>query len=351
MLPSRALIADDLTGALDAAVAFASRGMKVVVALSPQGIRGALNMKPDLVAVTTASREISPDDSTRAVRAAMAALPSGVQLFKKVDSRLKGNIEAELAAIPFHRMLVAPAIPDFGRTVRAGCVEGFGLREPVAVASRLGRYAAVADIPDTASNEQMSAALTASDADLLVGARGLAEALAERITGRASQRVRSLPGPRALFLIGSRDPITQAQVERMLAAGAVDVIDAPNGRLAALPSVAKRAIRLVRATPGGEDEKDAVVANRLADAVHPHLTKDCRTLFLSGGATAEAVLRRMGVSHLELLGECLPGLPVTRTAGGNTTDGLTIVTKSGGFGAPDTLVRVAGLIDGATGWA
>jgi uncharacterized protein YgbK (DUF1537 family) len=350
MRPSHALIADDLTGALDAAVAFASRGMKVVVALAPQGIRDALCMKPDLVAVTTASRETAPDDAARAVRDAIAALPPGIQLFKKVDSRLKGNIEAELAAMPFHRMLVAPAIPDFGRIVRAGRVEGFGLREPVVIAPRLGRHAAVADIPDTIGNEQMSAALAASDADLLVGARGLAEALAEHITGRASQRVRSLPGPRALFLIGSRDPITQAQVERMLAAGEVDVIDAPNGR-PALPFVATRAIRLVRATPGGEDEKDTVVASRLADAVHPHLTTDCQTLFLSGGATAEAVLQRMGVSHLEILGECLPGLPVTRTVGGAMRDGLTIVTKSGGFGTPDTLVGVAGLIDGATGWA
>lgn len=42
-------------------------------------------------------------------------------------------------------------------------------------------------------------------------------------------------------------------------------------------------------------------------------------------------MEQLGISVLELLGEALPGLPIARAGG------LTVVTKSGGFGDPDTL--------------
>ncbi len=59
-------------------------------------------------------------------------------------------------------------------------------------------------------------------------------------------------------------------------------------------------------------------------------------LLLCGGATAEAVLARLGVTGFRLMGECLPGLGLAY-AGGQC-----IIAKSGGFGAPDTLRTIAG---------
>lgn len=58
------------------------------------------------------------------------------------------------------------------------------------------------------------------------------------------------------------------------------------------------------------------------------------TLIVSGGATAESLLDAVGVTRLRLTGEALPGLPCSRAGR------LTIVTKSGGFGDPDALVRL-----------
>ena len=51
--------------------------------------------------------------------------------------------------------------------------------------------------------------------------------------------------------------------------------------------------------------------------------------------TAGAVLEALGLNVLHLAGEALPGLPLVRAGG------FAIVTKSGGFGAPDALVVLA----------
>jgi uncharacterized protein YgbK (DUF1537 family) len=63
------------------------------------------------------------------------------------------------------------------------------------------------------------------------------------------------------------------------------------------------------------------------------------TLVLTGGATARAVCRALGAAGIRLTGELSPGL-----AWGTLLDGpaahLVVVTKAGGFGDPDTLVRL-----------
>lgn len=347
MTATLAIIADDLTGALDASAPFAARGLKVSVALSPRDLARALADRPQVVAVSTASREIPADLARRAVTEVMAALPPGVRIFKKVDSRLKGNIAAELDAIRFRRALAAPAIPDFGRIVDQGCVTGFGVETPIPVAAALGAHWAQTTIPDTDSIDSLARALAASDADLLIGARGLAEALAASLSDRAPRVQDRLPGPSALFVVGSRDPITLAQVAQVGAQGAMQILDAPNGDLP--PALAPLAdLRLVRATPGDTVLDGAEVAARLARAVHPALTQGAATLLLTGGATAEAVLARMGIVCLRLLGECLPGMAVARPL---TTEGisdLTIIAKSGGFGDDLALVRLAEMVGGVT---
>lgn len=324
------IVADDLTGALDAAAPFAGRGLVTRVALDATAFGVAMASGAQVVAMTTGSREIGADDARRATEAVACQIPDGVQVFKKVDSRLKGNIKAELSALPFTRALVAPAIPDFDRIVQDGCVTGFGVERPIPVAVVLGRYAAQADIPDVRTAEDMDEALAATSADLLVGARGLAEALARRMTGAAARGVDTLATP-ALFVIGSRDPITLRQVEGLRDAGAV-WHPAPNGQAT---GAALSPLCVIQATVGEAEASPQDVSAALAASVHPHLTGQFRTLVVTGGATAEAVLRHMGITQLDLAGEALPGIVVARAGD------LTIVTKSGGFGDGDALVRLA----------
>ena len=67
-----------------------------------------------------------------------------------------------------------------------------------------------------------------------------------------------------------------------------------------------------------------------------------------GGETADAILCALGQGVLEVEGEILPGVPVSRMVIGQQR--LQLVTKSGGFGAKDALVSIvdaAGRLEGA----
>lgn len=331
-MPELAIIADDLTGALDAAAPFAMRGIRTAVALGVDGLGEAIAGGARVIGVSTDSREIAPQQAREAVRAAIAALPVGTKLFKKVDSRLKGNIEAELDAIPHDRSLVIPAIPAFGRWIRDGRLGGFGVATPIDIRHRLGRHAAVATIPDIATQADIEAA-AATVYDLPIGARGLAEALALRMAPDTGAPDVLLRNPRAFLVIGSTDPITLTQLARLRQGQPdIDYIAAPNGHAEAAPRSAP--LTVVQATPGASSSDGKTVAAALAATVSRLAPPPGSLLVLSGGATAQVILRHLGVRALSVIGEVLPGLPLA------SANGLTFVTKSGGFGDEDTLLRL-----------
>ncbi|OOG69716.1 Hrp-dependent type III effector protein [Sinorhizobium sp. A49] len=333
-----AIVADDLTGALDAAAPFASRGLHTEIALTVEALPGALSARPKVVSVNIGSREMDVASAQQATAAALAALPPGARLFKKIDSRLKGHIAAELDVIPFRSALVSPAIPDFGRMVKAGRVQGFGVDAPILIAEKLGRHARNVTIPDIATAEEMRRSLQSaqeSGVDLLIGARGLAEALACQMSGGANPLAAEVPEGPGLFVIGSRDPITLAQIEELRATLVPRYLPAPNGRLSEASSDGSL-ITLVQAVEGDVAMTSHEVSRLLAESVFPALTQAASTLLLSGGATAQAVLDVMGITRFRLMGECMPGLGLA------FADGHCIIAKSGGFGDPATLREIAG---------
>ncbi|SOC91439.1 Uncharacterized conserved protein YgbK, DUF1537 family [Rhizobium sp. AN5] len=336
------IFSDDLTGALDAAAPFAGRGLSTEVAIGLDGFRAAVADAPAVLSVNLGCRDGKADEARRRTQELMALVPADTILFKKIDSRLKGHIAAEMDAVSYRHALVAPAIPDFGRIVVDGSVSGFGVDGTISVHERLGGHASRCAIPDTLSHADIREALLAGRAngvDLLVGARGLAEALAEMMTAQAVPEVAAIPAGKGLFVIGSRDPITVEQIEILKGAGLVSVIDAPNG-VVPFHAHARSSLTLVYATQGAEDLSPLDVSDRLAYGVVPLFTTGTDTLLLSGGATAEAVLRAMGVSRLRLAGECLPGLGV------GWSGDQCIIAKSGGFGQADTLKRIAKMMLG-----
>jgi uncharacterized protein YgbK (DUF1537 family) len=115
------IIADDLSGAADCAIGFASAGLQTVVTLDP------LNDKADaqVIAADTDTRRLSPERAAERTVAAFKALHQpGQRLYKKIDSTLRGNWAAEVAALqPLAGLaIVAPAFPATGRTLRGGRV-------------------------------------------------------------------------------------------------------------------------------------------------------------------------------------------------------------------------------------
>lgn len=330
--PRILIVADDLTGALDSGCAFAARGHATRVLLDSTDLPPALaDRSIPVIAIATGTREVPVAQAERALTgiAGMLGDFDGV-IFKKVDSRLKGHIATEIAALRagFDKpILAAPAIPKLGRIVQDGCVTGAGVSTPISVADAIGVEARIAD---TASDADLDALLPADLRDwFYAGAAGLAEALARRLPSGRAPMSYALPLP-VLLAIGSRDPVTSVQMDAL----DLPAVDAPNG---AVPELPDAPLQLVRMTTGDRVIAGDQAAQNFATEIAAAIRRlGPASLFACGGETAHAILRELNITALDLLGEILPGLPVARTVMGN----LTVLTKSGGFGDADTLARL-----------
>ncbi len=239
------LVADDLTGACDAAVHFAMRGLHpVAVLVAPE----AQHSTARVLAVTTESRDLPPAEIRPALSLVAAKFPidSAALVFKKIDSTLRGNMGLEIAAAleSFHcdAAVVCPAFPKMRRIVERGVLRVAGSPdfEPLDVAPLLqlqsghpcapSRPDRIADLlhsgarvvsVDAACDEDLdriaAALLPLGRRILWAGSAGLASALARLVGERCDPpAVPPHAGP-ALFCIGSDHAVTLAQQEALLA--------------------------------------------------------------------------------------------------------------------------------------
>jgi uncharacterized protein YgbK (DUF1537 family) len=288
----RWLLADDLTGAADASVHFASR-REVTIVFDRREAGG-------LVAIDSETRNLAP----AAAAAVVAKLAEGMTgaIFKKVDSTLRGPVAAELEALRstlgLRAVVLAPSLPAQGRTVAGG-------RLLLAGKDRgLVRDLAGVDGVDASTDEELDqiAARCAADPTLLpAGSAGLAAAFA-RLEGPARPVA---PPPKAesvLVVVGSPHRVAREQA-RVLAAR----------------------------RPAGVELKESVRAGKRAlGTLGPSAA-----ILATGGDTARALCAELGIESLRVGGELLPGV-VWMEAGGRI-----LVTKSGGFGGPDHLLLAA----------
>lgn len=340
------IIADDLTGALDSAVAFAGRGLKVLAIRDIAGLEPALEQGADVLALATGTRERSRADAVARVETFSRPLTGWAdRVFKKVDSRLKGHVAAEVQAVAqlfgLDSALIAPAIPDFGRRSCDGMLQGSGIAEPIDIRGRFADLDLALQVPDVSNADDFNAILaSATGSPLLVGARGLASALAERLAEPRQAVAQTLASP-VIYAIGSRDPITLAQVAMLRECTGMEIAEAPNGLVKSANERARTA--LVQMTPGIEpidsDTATSRFAAGLADWCEDLLPS---TIIASGGETGDSLLDRLGVAWLTVEGELLPGIPLSRFSHNGRE--VALVTKSGGFGSPDTLLQLQVLV-------
>src|SRR3954466_10423336 len=137
-----AIVADDLTGACDAAVGLTRAGMRAEVALPG----AAAPAGAEVAAIDIRSRHLAAPEAARRTAEWVGALRGAPLLVKKLDSTLRGNVRAELeaalAASGRRAALVAPAFPLYGRTTSGGVQrldgvpvhEGFAGEDPVSPA-------------------------------------------------------------------------------------------------------------------------------------------------------------------------------------------------------------------------
>ncbi len=123
------IIADDLTGAADCAIAFAKHGLESVVAWAKHTDAGAVQV----LSVDAATRRLPPAQAAKAQVDVLAAhYRPGLRLYKKIDSTVRGQPAAELAALLAYApaqsegrsrvAIVAPAFPGTGRVTVNGSI-------------------------------------------------------------------------------------------------------------------------------------------------------------------------------------------------------------------------------------
>ena len=88
------------------------------------------------------------------------------------------------------------------------------------------------------------------------------------------------------------------------------------------------------------------VAGQISMAVEKLVSKaDVSVLVIFGGDTAAAIMNRLGVSGIIPVTELMPGIVLSRFAAGSKQ--MCMVTKAGGFGSPDTIVKIIRHMDAA----
>ena len=113
------IISDDLTGANDSGVQLALKGLSTTVVFDYE--KSSLNTEFDVLILDTDSRAKQEKEAYEsAVKAASFLKTRGYNhIYKKVDSTLRGNIEAELSAIETvykpEIIVIAPAYPKMRR--------------------------------------------------------------------------------------------------------------------------------------------------------------------------------------------------------------------------------------------
>lgn len=339
------IVADDLTGALDAAAPFARSDQPVGLVLHATGI-------PNRMALTMSSESRDLDS----VGAASATVRSCDLLcddargrsmwFHKVDSVLRGHPYTTTAAMMNHLKLplclFAPAFPAMGRITRAGrqlvrngdhwqsasksdIAEGLTLAGLTPASERTGRMTAANALvvdAETQGDLDLAVARQADPRILWVGSRALAEALVGAVV--------SVPCPPiAIAVIGTAHPATRSQVAfsamRFAPAKGSGPIRPDIGQCVLIDPVSLTA--------------DAA---ETFDAVHEAVLRiDSeslwgRCIFVTGGETLSVVLKAAAAQSLDCIGEISPGLPISVVRGGKL-DGCSIVSKSGGFGAHELL--------------
>jgi len=344
------ILADDLTGACDTG-AFFARPAPVPVTVFPQ--RPA---RADVTVVDTESRPLAAAQARERVRAAAGRAPRPDLWLKKVDSTLRGAVAAEIDALIVEAgALLCPAFPAQHRTVVDGVLRIAGTpvaetalaRDPdfalggsnVIDALRAGSPRPVVGCPLGALRSgRLSAPEGAivvcdaeSDADLelivtaglesrprpvLAGSAGLAAALARRL-GLAGEPPTIPSGLRWLIVAGSLHPATAAQLAAARGHGA-RILAPPASIAADRQAVAAELARQAR---------------KLIDAEGVDLVA------VTGGDTAVALYREFDAERIELLGAPLPGLALGRLRRADGRE-LRLLTKAGGFGAPDLFARL-----------
>ena len=338
------ITSDDRTGAMEIAGTVANARFSV-----PCGTHAD---NDTCCVVDIASRHVDPKAAQR--QAAIAHARRARHRCHKIDSGLRGNWPFEVKGLLQlrHRVAVVPSFPDAGRR----CVDGVVYVDDVPVLeSPFGKDPLTAPLSsrpmevlratgcadgdvvvwDARDNVELRAAAQRcrDEGRVLVGPSGAVAAYASTVFPPSKSR--SVPiVPPVLILCGSLNAMSREQIARL---GLPVLPLSDDLRLPRWTTGSTRNAITIVATPvppGAISPQDAErVAAAMAQFAHGALATgyDHGTLFVLGGDTAAAII---GDETLDVLGTIGTAVPIARFRGGY------LVTKGGGIGRPDTLLRL-----------
>lgn len=303
------ILADDLTGAADCAIAFGRRGLAAAVSWGE--VAGERAARPPVFSYDADSRYMTSEAAGRRHARALAEhLEADRTLFKKIDSTLRGQPAAEIAAtidhLRSHRSsgfgVFAPAFPGTGRTTIDGSVrvagrpleetetwrrdhtyESADLVEALATAGVAAEKVRLAEIRggapalrdalaaiaakcdtvavcDAESDDDLAriakASLALPTTPFFIGSAGLAHALAEAVPNDPAPAIRFAPTTKGtLMVVGSLAAASRAGARKLVASGAVSYVPASPDMLLAGEREGRAALgqEVVRRLAAGED--------------------------------------------------------------------------------------------------
>lgn len=391
------IMADDLSGAADSAIGFARSGFETVLTLDTES---SLTYRDEaqVIVLDVDSRRLSPADAAVRNQRCWRSLSSDeASLYKKIDSTLRGNWAAEVAAMQVQAgmVILAPAFPATGRTTRQGrqylydiplehtdmwqregvkgiaslphilaaeglCVELITLdvvRDRAALERGLfdcasARVPAVVCDAETEFDLQCVAEASAAlpDRKFWVGSGGLARKLTNVIN--VSPPMKGV-GPSlrchspVVIVVGSRSERSQQQARCARAEdGVTEVVVSPvlltqktaNADWEACQSRIARALDkgdlLLRIETDRIINSNHILTKALAMLLRPY-AEAFEALIATGGETARAIMDVMNIRALRLSTEIEPGVVVSEALGERR---LTVITKAGSFGSENALV-------------
>ena len=367
------IIADDVTGGLDTGVCFSKAGIKTRVNLPGSDYRD-LNDAADVEVFVLETRHIRPEEAYREVYDLVAEKGSKgfTHFYKKTDSALRGNPGAELAAmrdaLGAETVNFLPSYPEMNRLTVGGIhyIDGKPVSESVfgadpfnpvkesdvkVLLSRQDRTGKVT-VYDSGTQEDLmnkGRELLDSGETVFAGCAGFAEVLAQLLDIEKSENSIKLKENKLCVLCGSVNPVSLKQCDTAENNGI------PRTRLIQGTVMAERSEELTAMlsengcalmNTGGIEYSGADMPQKMrevAAAVAETGSKVLRSvpdtvLFFIGGDTLLAFLKEEGAKQIIPHTTGFPGTVLTTIRVDEKE--VPILSKSGGFGETDLILRI-----------
>ncbi len=395
--PTLFVLADDVTGAADCAARCKGAGLPATILLG----QTSSPLPTGAVAFSSDSRFLPPDQAAERVQTLFQGLQPLTQVedalwYKKIDSTLRGNIGAELAAMMTLTSAVrsrpcavlAPAFPAQGRglvdgnlvyaqaaqslslprllaeqtalpqamvglaTVRAGIAE---LTQKLQAYYAAGAQLFIADALTEADLQTLyAAAQVALPHALFCGSAGLMGVIATALVEaqgdkpqRADQSPASITHP-LLAVVGSGSVMAQRQLARLRQLSGLDLYEVDPDGLKGVRMIAGNGnnprCALHLPPPAADAQLDGETARQYAAmlgaaALAQIQQRRPHTLLLVGGDTTFYLLHLLGITALQVEAELFPGMPLTTGLAANGQR-YQIILKAGNHGDEGTLATL-----------